>query len=345
MNLHNSMQMMDWSELSEKYPEVFDVKRYRACVRLKSGHVAVVDHKGNVLTKLGKFQRIEFAEHDFVRVVDEPGFYVDLRSNTIFSYLPEIKRMGSIELLLIGGFIYTRTSPVYGVRGSAPLAHPGRDYLYVSLPCDSLAEQNKWVKRMITDRHRAVCLLAGDADRYYWLYRELSDGSVVVMDDKAIFYRVVPAVREGKVTAHRKRMVQMKSVADRTMVEEMVGGIEQELAERRRRAEVEVMRQKEQERWERMKQWVGALPFRMGNKWGLKLGERMVVPPLYREISAPVGYYCAVEMLPRQWGVIALDGRVVVEPKFEEVELLPDGSALLTLFKGKTKRVQLPQSP
>ena len=88
MYLHNSKQMMDWSELSEKYPEVFDVKRYRACVRLKSGHVGVVDRKGNVLTKLGKFQRIEFAEHDFVRVVDEPGFYVDLRSNTLFSYLP-----------------------------------------------------------------------------------------------------------------------------------------------------------------------------------------------------------------------------------------------------------------
>ena len=32
-----------------------------------------------------------------------------------------------------------------------------------------------------------------------------------------------------------------------------------------------------------------------GVKWGLKLGERIVVPPHYRNICPPVGGYCAFE--------------------------------------------------
>ena len=30
-------------------------------------------------------------------------------------------------------------------------------------------------------------------------------------------------------------------------------------------------------------------------KWGLKLGERIIVPPKYRKILPPVGVYCAFE--------------------------------------------------
>ena len=37
-------------------------------------------------------------------------------------------------------------------------------------------------------------------------------------------------------------------------------------------------------------------------KWGLKLGERIIVPPKYRKILPPVGYYCAYEENACQWG-------------------------------------------
>ena len=39
----------------------------------------------------------------------------------------------------------------------------------------------------------------------------------------------------------------------------------------------------------------------------------------YRKILPPVGYYCAYEENACQWGVMALDGKVVV-PQLESAE-------------------------
>ena len=41
-----------------------------------------------------------------------------------------------------------------------------------------------------------------------------------------------------------------------------------------------------------------------GLKWGLKQGDKVIVPPVYRNLQTPVGNYCAFEGNPRQWGVI-----------------------------------------
>ena len=71
------------------------------------------------------------------------------------------------------------------------------------------------------------------------------------------------------------------------------------------------------------------------------MAERIVVPPLYRAVKVPVGKYCAVEKNYQQWGVIALDGRIVVEPKYEDVEIFEDGTAELTVFKGKKIRMRM----
>ena len=77
-------------------------------------------------------------------------------------------------------------------------------------------------------------------------------------------------------------------------------------------------------------------PFQIGGKWGLKSNGRMVVAPMYRTILTPVGKYCAVESCPGIWGVIAVDGKVEIEPRYEGVKILPDGTVELTVFNGKT---------
>ena len=74
----------------------------------------------------------------------------------------------------------------------------------------------------------------------------------------------------------------------------------------------------------------------------MKLGDRIIVPPVYRNIRTPVGNYCAVEANPRQWGIIMLDGRVVVEARYTNVEINNNGTARLTVFPGITKTVDLP---
>ena len=84
-----------------------------------------------------------------------------------------------------------------------------------------------------------------------------------------------------------------------------------------------------------------AVPFRSGLRWGLKLGDRIIVPPVYRNIQMPVGNYCAVEAHPRQWGIIMLDGKVVIEARYTNVKINNNGTAQLTIFPGMTKTVDL----
>ena len=79
----------------------------------------------------------------------------------------------------------------------------------------------------------------------------------------------------------------------------------------------------------------------MSHKWGLKLEERIVVPPLYRAVKTPVEKYCAVEKNYQQWGIMAVDGKMVVEPKYEDVELFEDGTAVLTVYRGKKIRLMI----
>ena len=83
------------------------------------------------------------------------------------------------------------------------------------------------------------------------------------------------------------------------------------------------------------------MPFQIGGKWGLKNEGRMVVPPMYRNIQAPVGKYCAVEAYPGIWGVIAIDGKMEIEARYEGVEIRPDGTVELMLYGGKVIKKKL----
>ena len=73
----------------------------------------------------------------------------------------------------------------------------------------------------------------------------------------------------------------------------------------------------------------------------LKLGERIIVPPKYRKILPPVGYYCAYEENACQWGIMALDGKVVVEARYQKVDIECNGTVHLTVIPGKVKTIKL----
>ena len=42
-----------------------------------------------------------------------------------------------------------------------------------------------------------------------------------------------------------------------------------------------------------------------------------------------------------QWGVMALDGKVVVEARYQKVEIEKDGTVRLTVIPGKVKTIKL----
>ena len=84
-----------------------------------------------------------------------------------------------------------------------------------------------------------------------------------------------------------------------------------------------------------------AIPYQSGIKWGLKVGNLITVPPIYRNIKPPVGKYCAVEMNYSQWGIISIDGSILIEPKYTEVSIEENGMAWLTQVTGKKVSVKL----
>lgn len=81
--------------------------------------------------------------------------------------------------------------------------------------------------------------------------------------------------------------------------------------------------------------------YQAGKKWGIKVDGRVVVPPLYRSIAQPVGAYCTFEEIPRHWGVMTLKGKVIVDAKYEKVEIRDGGIAVVTDITGKTQTIHL----
>ncbi|MFW5524886.1 MAG: WG repeat-containing protein, partial [Segatella copri] len=110
--------------------------------------------------------------------------------------------------------------------------------------------------------------------------------------------------------------------------------------------EREMKRRKKQEEQELLllheKSEAGSVElYQAGKKWGLKMDGKVVVPPLYHSISQPVGAYCAFEQMPRHWGIMNLKGKVIVDAKYEKVEVLANGKAVVTTITGKTQTVNL----
>ena len=121
----------------------------------------------------------------------------------------------------------------------------------------------------------------------------------------------------------------------------VVEGLRKEAGRRAESVQRERQQNEEEKRRKRLEEIKDVLPFRMEMKWGLKWGDRIVVPPCYRNICIPVGGYCAFEGNACQWGVMALDGKVVVEARYQKVEIEKDGTVHLTIIPGKVKTIKL----
>lgn len=321
--------------------EILDRKGELVAVRFDNGRVGVTDAGGKVLMRFPNWERLAFSEHDFLRVSGRGyRFFVDMKSQQVYTEWPQLLSFGRLELLQVGNLLYTRTKRVYEVNtgGLAPvLAYNGS---YLLLPRRRMEEEYPLIARRVTEWLHAVCVLAGDFDRYYWKYRSLKDGTVVVMDEHGWYYHVT--AEEGSGRALKRCLGRAVTPGEEERVDLLVGELEEEIRRRRQR---ELELRLEEERRQRRVRLEGlrqAVPFIMGSKWGLRLGQRIVVPPLYRRVLPPVGLYCAFEQFPGRWGVMMLDGTVVVEPRYQAVELPDEDRALLTLANGVVETRVLP---
>lgn len=321
-----------------QYRTVFDVKDNCAAVGFDDCICGIVDGNGNIRTRQDQYIRMKFMPDEIMAVTDNAGrtSYIDLKNSHRYDERPKVLKFGKIEMLKAGRLYYSRTKHIYKSRpGMADLDIVPRGFYLRIYDGFSDSRKFKYVDGIDSFLHRdCVCILAGDEDEYYWFCGELADGSIVVADEKGNYYHATDnGVKEYVACEHPKTQEEVFDTSVSRLKTEA-----EAIAEKMR---ADFRQEKERKRMERLAELQDAVPFRSGLKWGLESRGRIIVPPVYRNVQAPIGNYCAVEVNPRQWGIIMLDGKVVIEAKYSKVEIGRDGMARLTIIPGIVKTVTL----
>lgn len=246
----------------------------------------------------------------------------------------EVVAFGVIELTRVGNFYFTHTKEQYGVNTGGFDPVPALNRSYVLLPWDEhFKAGNVLLARRVKDRMMGVCVLAGDDSRVYWNFRVLADGTVVVVDEQGTYYHVTAHAQTG--LAVKRCLGRAMTPSEEECIDMKVQELDAEIRAGKQRELLEKMEVRKVERKVLLKELQGAVPFQMGSRWGLRIGKRIVVPPVYRKVEMPVGCFCAFEKYPGRWGVMELDGRVVIEPKYQKVELGRRNRVKLTQVNGE----------
>lgn len=316
-----------------QFVRVFDIQENLAIVRRTAMRLAAVDENGNMVMDLTGHKGARFLNDRLLAVTGNMNneLYIDLYSGHLFSKKPKVLAYGSVQLLEADGIYYSRTRELYK-SGKNILSHGNyvRIIDYYSPPrCRQVNEDDAlW-------GYDSVCLLAGDHDTWYH-YCGMLPGGDIVIEDHAGRYYLVENGGKGKRYIANERPKTAEEDFD-VVIPHLKAEAVRRLAERKK----EERQKDERKRKERLDGLKAAMPFKSGLKWGLQLDGRVIVPPIYRSIQNPVGNYCVVETNPRQWGIIRLDGKVVVEARYTNVEINENGTVRLTIIPGKVKTVKL----
>ena len=316
-----------------QFVRVLDIQEDLAIVRKTNMHIAVVDGNGNLMMDLTGHKGAKFIDDRLLAVTDNRNneLYIDLYSGHLFSKKPDVLEYGGVQLLKSDGIYYSRTRELYK---SGKNIYSYGNYMciidYHSPPrCRQVNEDDAlW-------GYDCVCLLSGDHDTWYHYCGMLPGGDIVIEDHAGMYYLVQNGGKGKRYIA---------SEHTKTAEEDFDMVIPHLKAKAARRLAERKKKERQNDEWKRKERLDGlkaAVPFKSGLKWGLQLDGRVIVPPIYRNIKSPVGNYCAVEACPHQWGVIMLDGKVVVEARYSHVEINENGTARLTIIPGKIKKVKL----
>ena len=326
------------------FAEVLDIRYGMAAVRYADRQCGLIDSSGDEVGLKRYCRMMKFSKSHFLTVVMPDGRkrFVDLYSMQEYGERPTVVCFGNIEMLKTGRTYYSRTKHLYVNRQdiSEEFIHYHKYYVavfdYDPSEASAIDKSHKDAVdksckgKSIKDgyRGRYACMLAGDHECFYWLYRRLADGSIIVTDDDGKYYHA----DDGK---EREYIGCRDSAADAENCLAEIDRIAGQAAERYRAVG-------ERKRAEMLGMADEAVPFRSGLKWGLKVGNSITVPPIYRNVKLPVGKYCAVEKNYCQWGVIAIDGTLIVEPRYTDVEISMQGTVTVTKVTGGKMSMKLP---
>ena len=347
------MMVMSHEELLQtiQYREFVDSRGEFAIIKLPDGKMTVVNRQGEQVLEPGDYYDMKLLDGNilFYRHRRKEVCYYDLLSGAIIDDGPNVYDVPKVVTL--EGWEFIKYGDVYMSRTYEHFSWPYcpskydlfnfGDYLIYryNYLVDSGCQEwyyyeggNGLMMKATIDSNR-VCFLRGDYEHVYWKCATLHCGCIVVMDSKQDYYLVDSYLKKTYIGCNNPK----NENEDLHIVMPRLGKKyydEMMLQEKKKEASEMILLHE--------KSVAGHVElYQAGKKWGIKVDGRVVVPPLYRSIAQPVGAYCAFEQIPRHWGVMTLKGKVIVDAKYEKVEIRDGGIAVVTDITGKTQTIHL----
>ena len=347
------MMVMSHEELLQtiQYREFVDSKGEFAIIKLPDGKMTVVNRQGEQVIEPGNYYDMKLLDGNilFYRPRRKTVCYYDLLARVVIDEdihakdAPEVITINKWEFVEYNGLFRSRTYEYFALpfRPSQYDLWNYGYYLIYNFQRSTASGCQEWIykeedggsMRMHKENSEKVCFLRGDHTHVYWLCADLYDSGIVVMDSHEDYYFVDSSLKKTYIGCNQPKTESENLMVAMPRLGKLV--YEREMQRRKKQEEQELLLMQE-------KSEAGHVElYQAGRKWGVKVDGKVIVPPLYHSIAQPVGAYCAFEQIPRHWGVMTVKGKVIVDAKYEKVEIRDNGIAVVTDITGKTQTIHL----
>ena len=349
---YEMMMVMSHDELMQslKYREFVDCNDDFAIVKLPDGKMTVVNRQGEQVLEPGDYYDMKLLDGNilFYRPRRKAICYYDLLAKAVIddgtnvAETPHVVNIKGWEFIEYNDIFMSRTQEEFSLP-YRPSQYDFLNYGYYmifrfrpsAIGCQVWYhyEGGEGKMRMSNEESRNVCFLRNDYEHVYWLCAVLYGDCIVVMDSKQDYYLVDSNLKKTYIGCNQPKNKEedlqyvMPRLGQKFYHEAMLQKKEMEASE------MLLLHEKSEAGHVEL--------YQAGKKWGVKVDGKVIVPPLYHCIAQPVGAYCAFEEIPRHWGVMTLKGKVIVDAKYEKVEIRDNGIAVVTGITGKTQTINL----
>ena len=346
------MMVMSHEELLQtiQYREYVDSKGEFAIIKLPDGKMTVVNRQGEQVLEPGDYYDMKLLNGNilFYRPRRKAKCYYDLLAKAVIddgtnvAEAPHVVNIKGWEFIEYNDIFMSRTQEDFSLP-YRPSQYDFLNYGYYMIfrfrpsatGCQVWYhyEGSEGKMRLSYEDSRNVCFLRNDYEHVYWLCAVLYSEHIVVMDSKQDYYLVDSNLKKTYIGCNNPKNKEedlqyvMPRLGKKYYHEAMLQKKEMEANE------ILLLHEKSEAGHVEL--------YQAGKKWGVKVDGRVIVPPLYHSIAQPVGAYCAFEQVPRHWGVMTLKGKVIVDAKYEKVEIRDNGIAVVTGITGKTQTINL----
>ena len=346
------MMVMSHEELLQtlQYREFVDSKGEFAIIKLPDGKMTVVNRQGEQVLEPGDYYDMKLLDGNilFYRPRRKAKCYYDLLAKAVIgdgtnvAETPHVVNIKGWEFIEYNDIFMSRTQEDFSLPYH-PSQYDFLNYGYYmifrfrpSAPGCQVwyyCEGDEGKMRMSNEESRNVCFLRNDYEHVYWLCAVLYGERIVVMDSKEDYYLVDSNLKKTYIGCNHPK----NENEDLNFVMPRLG---------KKYYHEAMLQKKEMEANEMLllheKSEAGHVElYQAGKKWGVKVDGKVIVPPLYCSIAQPVGAYCVFEQIPKHWGIMTLKGKVIVDAKYEKVEIRDNGIAVVTGITGKTQTINL----